>query len=497
MGGERRSRVGMRCLHCGKDLPLLKRLTGGEFCTDEHRQAYQREYSQMALSRLLQAKPPIAPDEPAHAEAEPSQELALVKRGAKHVPASVPAPLSGKTAGTKALPPKKGPLTLGLSGDSGENTSARSEPEPAGTSTGLRPQRTQDQPAPPQTPSITQERAARDAATPEQPTAHAQNTFRPKIESEAQVSSTIGKTETGKTEPARTEASPSVSSPPASSQASTKEAHAPAPLGSVCPELPIMSKLDFLPPQEIPADPTDFPAQTGASNGQPALKLAPHFPAIMRAVRVDLFDGTLRPAAERPDSSGLDGELALVDFTRTAHIADWISSVDSVGTFLRVTESVPVRVELCPAPGGSVWHISECGLQELAVEIGELSRLDFPSAEMDDSEPRTRQRILQNSNGPVESVDGSSKRFTPILDAEGDTALALVGAPSRWTPSATAAQLQSEAPKPPVSPGNGTFRRPATIKLVRPAPARNLTPNIHPPPASGEPLSVEVRNSET
>lgn len=49
----------MRCLYCGKELALLKRWTGGgEFCSDAHRQQYQDEYNQLALNRLLQAKPP-------------------------------------------------------------------------------------------------------------------------------------------------------------------------------------------------------------------------------------------------------------------------------------------------------------------------------------------------------------------------------------------------------------------------------------------------------
>ncbi|MGD1093764.1 MAG: hypothetical protein ABSB35_17465 [Bryobacteraceae bacterium] len=48
----------MRCLYCGKELALLKRLTGGgEFCSDAHRHQYQEEYNQLALNRLLQAKP--------------------------------------------------------------------------------------------------------------------------------------------------------------------------------------------------------------------------------------------------------------------------------------------------------------------------------------------------------------------------------------------------------------------------------------------------------
>src|SRR5580658_4833863 len=45
----------MRCLYCGKELALFKRLRGGEFCSDAHRLRYQEEYTQLALNRLLQA----------------------------------------------------------------------------------------------------------------------------------------------------------------------------------------------------------------------------------------------------------------------------------------------------------------------------------------------------------------------------------------------------------------------------------------------------------
>jgi hypothetical protein len=47
----------MRCLYCGKELALLKRLRGGgDFCSDSHKQSYQEEYNRLALSRLLQAQ---------------------------------------------------------------------------------------------------------------------------------------------------------------------------------------------------------------------------------------------------------------------------------------------------------------------------------------------------------------------------------------------------------------------------------------------------------
>jgi hypothetical protein len=68
----------MRCLHCGKDIPLFKRLSGGEFCSEAHRRDYHQEYSQLALNRLMQASAPqpksekhpvaplLAPQPPAH-----------------------------------------------------------------------------------------------------------------------------------------------------------------------------------------------------------------------------------------------------------------------------------------------------------------------------------------------------------------------------------------------------------------------------------------------
>src|ERR1017187_2665091 len=46
----------MRCLYCGNELELLKKLTGhGEFCSEAHRQKYQEQYNRLALTRLLQA----------------------------------------------------------------------------------------------------------------------------------------------------------------------------------------------------------------------------------------------------------------------------------------------------------------------------------------------------------------------------------------------------------------------------------------------------------
>ena len=92
----------MRCLYCGKELALLKRWTGGgEFCSDVHRQRYQEEYNQLALNRLLQAKPPndpqVKPAEPA-VSAEPVAEVALKKSASKP---SAPEPVAAKMAEAK------------------------------------------------------------------------------------------------------------------------------------------------------------------------------------------------------------------------------------------------------------------------------------------------------------------------------------------------------------------------------------------------------------
>src|SRR5437899_2775393 len=73
----------MRCLYCGKELALLKRWTGGgEFCSDAHRQQYQEEYNQLALNRLLQAKPQAAqPNEPKpESKAPAAEKIAETKR---------------------------------------------------------------------------------------------------------------------------------------------------------------------------------------------------------------------------------------------------------------------------------------------------------------------------------------------------------------------------------------------------------------------------------
>lgn len=70
----------MRCLYCGKELALLKRLTGGgDFCSEAHKQSYQEEYNRLALSRLLQAqkKKQQGGSSPTDIQAPPDTSIAL------------------------------------------------------------------------------------------------------------------------------------------------------------------------------------------------------------------------------------------------------------------------------------------------------------------------------------------------------------------------------------------------------------------------------------
>ena len=112
----------MQCLFCGKELALLKRLRGGgEFCSEAHRKEYQDQYEQLALARLMQAKPPThasPPDrvpfarpsaEPAGApppgRERPAEELPVsASIAAVQAPAYAEAPPSAKQAAEETGP---------------------------------------------------------------------------------------------------------------------------------------------------------------------------------------------------------------------------------------------------------------------------------------------------------------------------------------------------------------------------------------------------------
>jgi hypothetical protein len=93
----------MRCLYCAKQLPLLKRLTKGEFCSAAHRKQYQLEYSQLALSRLLRAKPP---EESQHTDEQPPRGSAAKEtKGSRAAPVSKPAGNGKSAADTRTSAP--------------------------------------------------------------------------------------------------------------------------------------------------------------------------------------------------------------------------------------------------------------------------------------------------------------------------------------------------------------------------------------------------------
>src|SRR6266852_4662213 len=89
----------MRCLYCGKGLALLKRWTGGgEFCSDTHRQRYQEEYNQLALNRLLQAKPSEEPLPPAADARTPEARIPEAKTSGDAKPSGDLRPVESKRA---------------------------------------------------------------------------------------------------------------------------------------------------------------------------------------------------------------------------------------------------------------------------------------------------------------------------------------------------------------------------------------------------------------
>src|SRR6185295_14440621 len=93
----------MQCLFCGKELALLKRLRGGaEFCSEAHRKEYQDQYEQLALARLIQAKPPTEPAPPL------GRKSALIP---ETPPAAVNVP-SPKNAPADEAPPARRPAQL-------------------------------------------------------------------------------------------------------------------------------------------------------------------------------------------------------------------------------------------------------------------------------------------------------------------------------------------------------------------------------------------------
>src|SRR6266700_3785949 len=95
----------MRCLHCGKALPLLKRLSGGDFCSEAHRREYQQEFSELALTRLLQAVPPGP-------EAEQANATSPGLAGAPEKPLTLSAPAPNGRSPVPAPAPVRPPASV-------------------------------------------------------------------------------------------------------------------------------------------------------------------------------------------------------------------------------------------------------------------------------------------------------------------------------------------------------------------------------------------------
>lgn len=103
----------MRCLYCGKSswLPFKKLSSGGEFCSNAHRDSYQERLRKVA-GVLEQYEIPV--QEAAHASADPASAAALVTRPELREPlmselfrvlACTPAPAPSDARMAPAIPP--------------------------------------------------------------------------------------------------------------------------------------------------------------------------------------------------------------------------------------------------------------------------------------------------------------------------------------------------------------------------------------------------------
>ncbi len=127
----------MRCLYCGKELALFKRLRGGEFCSDAHRQRYQEEYTQLALNRLLQANSPQEKEtggaNPKENKAAEPESPALKRRermGREEIPATAQAVSTPLASASIAKPVESAVLATPKQADTPKQTAVL-DPEPA------------------------------------------------------------------------------------------------------------------------------------------------------------------------------------------------------------------------------------------------------------------------------------------------------------------------------------------------------------------------------
>src|ERR1700676_5116465 len=121
----------MRCLQCGKEVPMFKRLAGSEFCSEAHRREYKEEYSQLALGRLLQSKPPET-EEKAGVKAGTMVTAFVEEKPPARPVAKAPIPVVSKAAPIM-MPPVQTKPTATFSAKKVDSVSTRPQAEPAAT----------------------------------------------------------------------------------------------------------------------------------------------------------------------------------------------------------------------------------------------------------------------------------------------------------------------------------------------------------------------------
>src|SRR5579862_7713229 len=88
----------IRCLHCDGRLPLYRKITHGQFCSNAHRKAYWQEQERLAVERLHQTHDSLRAyrsPEPPEAQQPSAQEL--WSPAASRTPLSAPLGASLKT----------------------------------------------------------------------------------------------------------------------------------------------------------------------------------------------------------------------------------------------------------------------------------------------------------------------------------------------------------------------------------------------------------------
>src|ERR1700681_4689244 len=120
----------MRCLQCGKEVPMFKRFAGSEFCSEAHRREYKEEYSQLALGRLLQSKPPET-EEKARVKAGTMVTAFVEEKPPARPVAKAPIPVVSKAAPIMMPPVPTKVTTATFSAKKVDPVNTRPQPEPA------------------------------------------------------------------------------------------------------------------------------------------------------------------------------------------------------------------------------------------------------------------------------------------------------------------------------------------------------------------------------